>query len=193
MPQRPARPLLIPLVATTLLATGCLTRSVHPLVGEDRALHDRRLVGDWRDSDGEHLRITWEPQGRRFRVDAVGEDGKDVLLRLTEIDGVAYVDAVVEPSGEDALPLHLLLRAHVTEDRVVLDAGVAEWLSAPDLMGEDALPVTKIEGQSVLMATTTELRDAIARNQWRPDFLLEDGEPDALVLTRLLPGELARR
>jgi hypothetical protein len=127
-----ARPaVVVLLVLTCVLCSGCLVLSVNPAYDDSSIGWDPNLVGNWIDADDNTSLQIERSEWKSYRIHYVhpSENG-DLTGYLTFIGDDRYLD-VMPARGEDRgsflIPVHAVLRVRLDGDRLELSALSYDW------------------------------------------------------------------
>jgi len=182
--------LVLIVIFSGILMTGCLVISIHPFFKTEDVIYDADMVGNWMDGDSS----IWTIQRNTYIESFMGEEkdandynmvyyedgnGKSVLRgTLFQLKGVQYIDFYPDPdydnhstSGMTAyhmIPTHTLARVHINSDSILLYWYGEDWLD--DLLEQNRVKIaheTIHEGlptnRPVLTASTDELQKFILK------------------------------
>jgi len=160
------RRVIVTLLATLALAasSGCLVISLQPAYEDDWLAWDPNLLGTWRDADDNVSIAIDAAEWRSYRVhyEHPSEKG-DVSGFLTIIGDDRYLDLMPARGadrGSFVLPVHVILRAELTGDQLVLTPLSYDWF-ADRLRAHRTPPVPTVFDQkqnTLIVAPTAQLR-----------------------------------
>ena len=164
---------------------GCL-QTARPLFHENDLVFDERLIGVWQQGDE-----TWTFERVGSGMHEKGS-GNGYLLAISEKDSVvarcgahlgyvgdyAFLDVFDVSPGDLNLPLHLIYRIQITDEKLRLKFADGKWFDALPAKEKAVLRIEKFEPGDVALASTDVLQRFL-KAHYR-----DDDSVDANVLTR---------
>jgi hypothetical protein len=121
------------LMVGSLAASGCLVLSLAPLYDSDSMGWDARLVGSWVDEDDNAAMDIGRAEWQSYRVHYVHPvESGDLTAYLTVVGEDRYLDLMPgrgTDRGSFLLPVHLVLRLRLEDDRLELAPLSYDWFA----------------------------------------------------------------
>ncbi|MFC1490015.1 hypothetical protein ACFL6K_02270 [Candidatus Latescibacterota bacterium] len=177
------------LLITTMLFSGCLVTSIHPLGNEDDMVFDENLIGAWMDDDEDFWIFTkGEEKSYDLIIAADGEQAK-FIARLIKLEDKLFLD--ISPERLDTgniiydvlmFPTHTFLKVSLDDSGLGLVFNDPEWFT--DIIDQNDIEVgidfvVTEDDVITLTATTEQLQVFYLENADRPGFF--DLEEDKLI------------
>lgn len=148
---------LFPLLGLSLMLGGCISLgfvvSIHPFYADEDVIFEPGLLGEWDESV--FRRRDGEPPAYIDR----NREGDEAIVHLARLGDHLFLD--MYPAEDDSdplkLPLHLITRARIADDRFEIAPLDLDWVRAKVSQGE----VAGVETSSrhfLLTSSTAELR-----------------------------------
>jgi hypothetical protein len=157
-------------VASTAVS-GCLVLSLAPLYDSESMGWDARLVGSWIDEDDHASMEIGRAEWQSYRVHYVHpiETG-DLTGYLTEVGETRYLDLMPgrgADRGAFLIPVHVVLRLRLEEDRLELTPLSYDWFAARVRRRQaiSGLTVSLDQKDNALIVSPTEAMRAWLRAQ----------------------------
>ena len=121
------------LIALSLASSGCLVLSLAPLYDSESMGYDARLIGSWIDQDDNASMEIGRAEWQSYRIHYVHpiETG-DLTGYLTALGEDRYLDLMPgrgADRGAFLVPVHVLLRMRLEEDRLELTPLSYDWFA----------------------------------------------------------------
>ena len=121
------------LIALSLASSGCLVLSLAPLYDSESMGYDARLIGSWIDQDDNASMEVGRAEWQSYRINYVHpiETG-DLTGYLTALGEDRYLDLMPgrgADRGAFLVPVHVLLRMRLEEDRLELTPLSYDWFA----------------------------------------------------------------
>jgi len=165
--------------ALAVVLTGCVL-SVDPVVPEDEAAFDPRLLGRWEEVDGSDVAVLSSADDETYAIEySEDKETSHFEARLGRLEDRLILDVWPAPSGDELpelytgllIPGHLLLVLDIGQEKIQVsgldrDAFVEALGTGQVRLGHDSN-----DDQVILYGTTDELRAALGPYLSRPDAL----------------------
>ncbi|MBT7861566.1 MAG: hypothetical protein HN712_14695 [Gemmatimonadetes bacterium] len=151
-------------VAATLVMSGCLVPSIHPLYTPQDLVFDQALIGSW--VDGDEIWTFTQNEGHGYDLTIV-EDDETARLRahLLDLDGRRFLDLYPEDPDCDKcwyflhmLPVHTFCGVSVHGDTLGLAPLSSDWFEEKSQAGELEIAHELRDDQIILTADTKSLQ-----------------------------------
>lgn len=178
------------IVMSGMLMTGCLVSSLHPFYKAKDILYEEAMEGEWIDGDSSVWIIERQYSSESFMGEEKPDnayrvayyedkDSKSVLKgTLFQLNGVQFIDFCPDPDYDEhcesdmtsfhMLPTHTLARVQFNRDSILLFWYGEEWLN--DLLEQNRIKIehqtiqtTPYTSRHVLTASTDELQKFIEK------------------------------
>lgn len=166
-------------VALLIALTGCV-HSVAPVVPEDDATFDPRLLGKWEDVDGSDVAVLSSVDDKTYAIEYFeGETRSHFEARLGHLGDRLILDVWPASPGDElperhaglCIPGHLLLVLDIGEDEIQLTGFDRDAFVEAQRAGKLTLAHDSNNEQVILHGTTEELRAALGPHLSRPGAL----------------------
>jgi hypothetical protein len=162
------KPLLVVVLACSLLMTGCLTLSVYPLYTAKDLVTEPQIEGKWITQEDNEV---WEihKSGDAYMAVCPGDrEGEPVDMRIVQLGGQRFLDLTAHDAPSLAVPGHMFGKIAVTGDEMTIQLMTSSWLEKK--AREAGLPVLEMADNEILLtAPTAELQKFVVRYAADPD------------------------
>lgn len=186
-------PRLAAVMGFAVLASGCVM-STDAVVAERDALLDDRLIGTWKELDGDDSAVVTRDSGNVYLIAYSSEIGTGSFTgRLGRLGGRLVMDFAPAPRGNEVpqayenylLPCHVLLTLEIAPDSLRIAALDRDSLHAGIESGRVRLAHGEVRSRVMLHATGDEFRAAIG------PWLSQPGSLTAEAVWRRRPATIS--